>query len=347
MPWDVRLVNLQEVLDPIDVFRKLTGVRLQDVYNKMLRKGWTLGSGALIPPMQLIIRSRHAAQVRLLSRLWSSRKPHLVVSLVPHFNRAIYQGSKAAAPEAPFVTIPVDLADYPPHFWIEPGQDQFFIWSTDRGVRQTLSSGYPPDKVHRISGVILDPRFYESSSVEISSERHKLKLDPCHTTGLVSFGSQGSSDILSIVKRVNDLDLAIQLILICGHNKSLETKLRSITVNKLLHVVGFTSDMPYYMRLSDFFIGKPGPGSISEALAMGLPVIVERNAWTLPQERYNAEWIRERGVGVVLSSFREINAGLGELLDQDRLTRYRASVAGIGNHGVFETVDILNTIMEQ
>jgi hypothetical protein len=49
----------------------------------------------------------------------------------------------------------------------------------------------------------------------------------------------------------------------------------------------------------------------------------------------------------VLSSFREINAGLGELLDQDRLTRYRASVAGIGNHGVFETVDILNTIMEQ
>ncbi len=49
------------------------------------------------------------------------------------------------------------------------------------------------------------------------------------------------------------------------------------------------------MHASDFFIGKPGPGSISEALAMKLPVIVERNAWTLPQERYNADWVTERG----------------------------------------------------
>ena len=60
------------------------------------------------------------------------------------------------------------------------------------------------------------------------------------------------------------------------------------------------------MQLADYFIGKPGPGSISEAVAMRLPVIVERNAWTLPQERYNAEWVREQGVGIVLTNFRGI-----------------------------------------
>jgi 1,2-diacylglycerol 3-beta-galactosyltransferase len=56
-----------------------------------------------------------------------------------------------------------------------------------------------------------------------------------------------------------------------------------------MHVEGFTREVPRFMRLADFFIGKPGPGSISEAVAMGLPVIVECNHWTLPQERYNAE----------------------------------------------------------
>ena len=71
---------------------------------------------------------------------------------------------------------------------------------------------------------------------------------------------------------------------------------------------GFTSEIPYYMHLSDFFVGKPGPGSISEAMHMQLPVVVERNAWTLPQERYNTDWIREMQVGVVLPSFREIDA---------------------------------------
>jgi hypothetical protein len=62
------------------------------------------------------------------------------------------------------------------------------------------------------------------------------------------------------------------------------------------------------MALSDFFIGKPGPGSISEAMAMHLPVIIERNIWTLPQERYNADWVIEKKVGFVLPNFREIEA---------------------------------------
>ena len=62
-----------------------------------------------------------------------------------------------------------------------------------------------------------------------------------------------------------------------------------------MYVEGFTKEVPRYMQLADYFIGKPGPGSISEAVAMRLPVIVERNAWTLPQERYNADWVRETG----------------------------------------------------
>jgi UDP-N-acetylglucosamine:LPS N-acetylglucosamine transferase len=61
-----------------------------------------------------------------------------------------------------------------------------------------------------------------------------------------------------------------------------------------VYVEGFTRDVPYFMSLGDYFIGKPGPGSISEALAMRLPVVVESNAWTLAHERYNAEWIVEQ-----------------------------------------------------
>ncbi len=41
--WEMNMMNLQELLDEMDVFRKLTGIRLQDIYNLLLRKGWTLG----------------------------------------------------------------------------------------------------------------------------------------------------------------------------------------------------------------------------------------------------------------------------------------------------------------
>src|SRR5450759_5427232 len=52
-PFEVRMVNLQEVLDAMDVFRKVTGLRLQDIYNLMLKKGWTLGSPELMVGMHL------------------------------------------------------------------------------------------------------------------------------------------------------------------------------------------------------------------------------------------------------------------------------------------------------
>jgi len=112
-----------------------------------------------------------------------------------------------------------------------------------------------------------------------------------------------------------------------------------------LCVEGFTNQVPYYMHLSDFFIGKPGPGSISEALAMKLPVIVERNAWTLPQERYNADWILEHGVGIVVPTFRRITRAVTELLQPGRLAALRARAAALNNRAVFELPEILARIL--
>ena len=59
--WDIRLVNLQEVLDSLDVWKKVTGIRLEDVYNLMLAKGWTLGSAQGLIFMHGVIRLYHRA----------------------------------------------------------------------------------------------------------------------------------------------------------------------------------------------------------------------------------------------------------------------------------------------
>ena len=65
-PFEIRMVNLQEVLDAMDVFRKVTGLRLQDLYNLMLKKGWTLGSPQLMVGMHWVIRLFHSKTVSLL-----------------------------------------------------------------------------------------------------------------------------------------------------------------------------------------------------------------------------------------------------------------------------------------
>src|SRR5450432_345242 len=96
--WTVRLVNLQEVLDSLDIFRKYTGIRLEDVYNLMLAKNWTLGSAQGLKVMHGIIRLYHRPQVRVLIEHWKKTKPDMVVSLVPNFNRSMYQAIQQVNP---------------------------------------------------------------------------------------------------------------------------------------------------------------------------------------------------------------------------------------------------------
>ncbi len=337
-PWEIRLVNLQEILDPLDVFRKLTGLRLQEIYNQMLARGWTLGSAQGLKFMHAVIRLYHRPAVRLLEKHWAATRPDLVVSLVPNFNRALRESLKNALPDVPYVTILTDIADYPPHFWMEK-QEQYLICGSDKAVGQARAIGHPEKRVFQASGMILRPSFYRPVSVDRAAERAKRKLDPERPTGLVLFGGQGSKVMLEIAERLSDT----QLILICGKNAALARRLRSLPAKAPRYVEGFTSEIPYYMSLADFFIGKPGPGSISEAVAMGLPVIVERNLWTLPQERYNAEWVLERNAGLVVPNFRGIRNAVADLLRD--LPLYRAAVAQIHNRAVFEIPDMLAKIL--
>lgn len=346
-PFEICMVNLQELLDSIDVFRKVTGLRLQDIYNLLLKKGWTLGSPQLTAGMHLVIRMFHPQQVNALARFWQQSHPDLVVSLVPNFNRALGESLRRAGtggvPAAPLVTILTDLADYPPRFWIEP-QEQHLICGSDKAVAQALAMGHAEARVHRVSGMILAPRFYEIAPLppeERKQARAALGFDPDRPVGLVLFGGQGAAIMLRIAAHLPDR----QLLLICGHNHKLRARLESLPHRAPLFVEGFTREVPRYMQLADYFIGKPGPGSLSEAVAMRLPVIVELNAWTLPQERYNAEWIREHGVGIVLPNFRRIARAVGELLDPPAYARFRAATQRLHNRAVFEIPDILEQIL--
>jgi 1,2-diacylglycerol 3-beta-galactosyltransferase len=344
--WNVRLVNLQELLDPIDLARKVTGLRMQDLYNLMLKKGWTLGTPQTVRVMQFLIRLLHGQTVQLLQEFWRPRPADLVVSVVPHFNRALAQSVRQVRPATRFVTILTDIADYPPHFWIEP-QAQYVICGSDRAAAQARALGIGDGRIFQASGMILHPRFYQPIVCDRRAERKQRGLDPDLITGLVLFGGQGSDAMLEIAAALDaEGPPNLQLIFICGRNEKLAEALRRRRTRLGNFVEGFTKEIPFYMTLSDFFIGKPGPGSVSEAVAMRLPVIVERNAWTLPQERYNAEWILEKHLGLVVPGPSQIPAAVKQFLEQGNLARCRAQAAAIHNQAVYEIPAILRRIVE-
>ena len=340
-PWRVRKANLMQVLDPHGLFHRLTGMEPEDLYNKRLASGFTLGLTQELKLLQGAVRLAHGGAVQRLVSHWRSTRPDLVVSLIPNFNRMMHDSLALACPGVPFVTVLTDMADHPPHFWIEPDLAQHVICGTEHAFAQALAAGCRPDRVHRSSGMILRPEFYVQPAIDRAAERQRVGLDADTPTGLVLFGGTGSRAMKRIAERLPETPL----ILMCGRNEALAAELRALPAPAPRVVVGFTSEVPHWMRLADFFIGKPGPGSLSEAVQQGLPVIVTLNPWTMPQERWNTQWVRQSGLGVVHRSFWTVRTAVEDIVRD--LPQYQARVRRVNNRAVFEVPEILQQILDE
>jgi 1,2-diacylglycerol 3-beta-galactosyltransferase len=342
-PWAVRLVNLNDVLGSIDIFKKASGYGVEDIYNLLLKKGWTVLAPYLMPVMHLFIWLLRPIQVRMLADFWKADPPAMVVSLIPHFNRSLKQAVDRSI-RVPFVTVLTDFADIPPRVWFER-QQQYVICGTDKAVEQARTFGHSQERIFRVSGMILRPGFYNVPPVDREIERRRLGLDPALPTGLVLFGGEGSSAMIEVAQRLGEARLPLQLILMYGRNEKLGERLGALRLPMPVHVQGYTAEVPRFMQMSDFLIGKPGPGSISEALAMRLPLICDKNRATLPQERFNADWLEQNRLGLVVDDWSEIAGAVGKLLAPGALAEYRERAARIDNRAVFEIVDILERIL--
>jgi Monogalactosyldiacylglycerol (MGDG) synthase len=340
-PWTLRLTNLFDVFDPKQRFQRWTGVAPEAYYNARLARGWTMGLERELKLLQAGIRWLHPQLLRRLREHWAREEPDLVMSLVPNFNRAIGESLSQTLPGVPLMTVMTDLADLPPRFWVEPSVSSHLVCGTQRAVEQARANGCDPARVHRVSGMILRPGFYDPLPFDRDAARVSVGLDTHCSTGVVMFGGHGSAEMLQVAKRLPH----VPLILLCGHNQRLAERLRQLPAQAPRVVVGFSEDIPRWMRMGDFFIGKPGPGSISEALQCGLPVILTRNRKTMPQERFNTDWVQELGVGVVIKGYGELSSAVSRL--QAQRGDFQQRVGLLNNSAVREVTALMAELLDR
>jgi 1,2-diacylglycerol 3-beta-galactosyltransferase len=363
--WTVVPVDLQKLLEPIDpvhrLTQKITGslkkillpvaprlpiapIQAQDIYNNALKRGATRGLGTILPILQGFIRRFSADIERLLVERWRAQpRPDLVISVIPNFNRVMHRALQTFDASIPYLTVITDMVDVPPHFWMED-QAQFIVCGTPKAAEQARATGFYRDAdIFEVSGMILKETFY------LPAAPHALTLSDLglaedRPTAMIMFGGNGARRAtMTILDQLEKSPAGIQSIVMCGKNAALQTALQG---RPNCCGVGFVQNVPDYLRLADLLIGKPGPGSISEAVHLGRPVIVEGNASTMPQERPNLDWIRNNGVGLVIRSFRKDIASAAERLLAD-LPRFEENIARNlpENRAVFEIVEIIGDIL--
>ena len=209
----------------------------------------------------------------------------------------------------------VAVTDLHPHaFWIVPGADHYAVAS--EGTRQTLiARGVAAERI-TVTGIPVDPRFAALPSSSAARARLQLPID--RPVALLTGGGFGVGPIRDIVRRVVARDEArgrrLCLAVVCGHHPSLVRALERLSVPRevTLRVFGFTEEMPSLMAASDVLVTKPGGLTVSEALAVGLPMILYG---TIPgQEAHNEQFLLEQGVAVVAERPRAVADALAAWL---------------------------------
>ena len=342
-PWDVEVLDLDVALKWADPLFLVARRPSTIVYNWMLRNELTFWSRYAVHIMHFFMGLMSRVYIFILKVFFEKTRPDIVISVNSHYNRFLFQSLRAAERRVPLVTILTDFADRPPHFWFEH-QPQDVICGTRLAAEQAREF-VREERVWRVHGMVVHPRFYQEGAQQRSSALMALGLQADATTVVVCFGSHGNGRMLDIARHLASAGKRMQLIMLCGKNKKIAQKLRQLKSPIPIHIEGFTNEMASWLRLGDIFVGKPGPGAISEALAVGLPVIVLQNWKTLDHERYNARWVEEEGVGLSVRRIDEITTAIESILDPRKNDLLRRNIDANRPQAIFEVPEIIEKIL--
>jgi hypothetical protein len=297
--------------------------------------------------MQWLIRRMRRQLRGLVVRELRARPPALALSLMPNFNAVLRDAVREALPGTSLFVLLTDYADFPPHFWMEPGLDRVVVGS-DHAAEQARALGLAPGAIVRTSGMVMHPRFYAGGGPEArTAAREELGIPADAFAVMELFGGKGSAEMKPLTEGLLSALPDAHVIAICGDNPPLVESMAPLAAGAggRLHVLGFTRRIADYLAASDLLVTKPGPGSLAEALQQRVPVVVASHARTIPQERWNAELVRRLDLGRVVGSVNEIPAAVVALRnDAAAWARVRENLCALPpNRAVYEVLDVVES----
>jgi processive 1,2-diacylglycerol beta-glucosyltransferase len=277
-------------------------------YGTSIYKWWYYGTNKL-NGKGIAQFSRYLGRKRL-QELIARHRPQFVISTFP-LNSAPFLIRKARY-SIPTYTVITDYCAHP--FWINPLIDHYFVAADI--VKQGLMKHHVHEKRITVSGIPIGSEFY--SPTDKAFLLNKYQITPRSRVVTVLAGAQG------VLKNVKDLaqlllkNPSLQVIVICGKNKSLYEKLLPLAIENpgSFRLFGYVDEIQEIFQISHCLITKPGGITITEAAAVQLPLIFYK---PIPgQEAENAEYFSQKGAAVVCRTANEIYQNVQKLFEHNR-----------------------------
>jgi 1,2-diacylglycerol 3-beta-galactosyltransferase len=249
-------------------------------------------------------RRRYRALVRFCEPLYRERLrdlflsylPDVIVSVHPLLNHAALRArADAGMQHVPIVTVITDLGKVH-ESWLMPDADAVVVPAREVYDR-ALSRGISPSRL-RLLGQPIHPKFDDVVGTK-EELRLQLGLPKTRLAVMLMAGGEGGGKLLPTAMALAKARLPIHLVVVCGRNEPLQQKLEEVSrsLPAPMTVLGFTNKIPEYFRAVDLLVTKAGPGTLAEANAAQLPVVVYD--YVPGQERGNVDFVRHNGLGLV------------------------------------------------
>lgn len=281
---------------------------LVDRHLWLWRAGWWLLQQQGL--WQGVVRAAQTWQAQGLRRFAADFPADLYVSVHPLLNHVPQQALRALRPQARFATVVTDLTSAAP-FWYAPAVD--LLSAPCPAVQQAAQqAGLPSERV-QLLGLPIRHQFSQPLP-PTAQARAALGLEPRPTVLLLG-GGAGIGRLEEIAAALAPVVAARggQLAVICGRNTTLRGRLAAQRWPLPVRIAGYVDNMPLWMAAADVAVTKAGPGTIAEALACGLPLVLSR--FVPGQETNNVDFVVENQVGVYHSAPQQIAATVAAWLE--------------------------------
>jgi 1,2-diacylglycerol 3-beta-galactosyltransferase len=245
------------------------------------------------PDRMRVLYSMFWPYIRLfLYKLLRDHPCDMFVSVHPLINIPLLRAMRRKEINKPYLIVVTDLVSTHAA-WFANEASQIII-PTQQAVRKAIRANVKPDQL-KIIGLPVADRFCKPVG-EKKAIKEELGWPQDKVVILLIGGGEGMGPLEEIAKKINDSNLDVALVVITGRNKKLKEKLENTKWSIPVHIYGFVKNMPDFMRASDILLTKAGPGTISEALIAGLPIILYHRI--SGQEEGNVSYVIDEGAGV-------------------------------------------------
>ncbi len=336
-PVEVRAVNLTDILALHSGLHQLAHIGI-DVFNWGVQHERAYFARRQVGLFQTIQAHIPPAMIQQIARFWQNDQPDAVVSVLPICNLLLERALHTTHPDCPYVVMPCDYEETMRNYWFDTRMDAYYINPTPKLNQQAAALGIPIDRRIEVSGMPIDPLFYDPPPANKAAALRELGLDPAQPTVLVGFGGQGSIFVKRCAEELCKVQTPINVIFLCGRHKALFDDLATFTPPYRKLVLSFLPEAPaYYYHLADVIIGKPGSMTITEAIVTRSALVaIESRSLALVQ-RGNEDWLRQSGVGAVIR-VPELSSAVESIL---RSTLVNSSLEREWHRAVFEIADII------